>query len=320
MNIIEYSIRLGKALNKTALGKEIKNIYLSLDGECNKSGENEISHYQIYNQCVERECSRYHFYGWAITYEKMKRYVKTDLPDRDKIIMDTAKYVLENNEFKNMSNVSEKMGKMTVKLCDAIICSNYDDKDINDLFKIMKVKNAIMDLQMAVERSGLKVILLKNADFLTKYDEYELALRRYNYIPYIDENKPELCNKGMNDIYIDLVDRMIFVQHIMLMGIFEGFWNILIELSNEDGVEGDLSQPRGIRKGSFIHRNIGKEIVNKESWMYKIYDDRDSFYFLANKRTIHIEKNGGESEVYGVAYPKEDIGLFEKEIVTESND
>lgn len=31
MNIIEYSIRLGKALNKTELGKEIKNsrIFLS---------------------------------------------------------------------------------------------------------------------------------------------------------------------------------------------------------------------------------------------------------------------------------------------------
>ena len=32
------------------------------------------------------------------------------------------------------------------------------------------------------------------------------------------------------------------------------------------------------------------------------------------------KQNKGKSEVYGVAYPKEDIGLFEKEIVTESND
>lgn len=226
MNIIEYSIRLGKALNKTELGKEIKNIYVSL----------------------------------------------------------------------------------------------RDDDDVKDLLKIMKVKNAVMDLQMAVERSGLKVFLLKNAQFLSMNDEYELELRKSNYVPYIGEHKPELCNKGMNDIFIDLVDRMMFVQYMMLMGIFEGFWDILIELSKEDGVEGNLSQPNGIRRGSFIHKNIGKEIVNKEAWMYKIHDDKDSFYFLANKRTIHIEKNKGKSEVYGVAYPKEDIGLFEKEIVTESND
>ena len=257
------------------------------------------------------------WHGWSITYEKMKQYVKNDLDNGDKLILDTAKYVLENDEFKKMSDISEKMGKIAVKLSDAIICSKYDDDDVKDLLKIMKVKNAVMDLQMAVERSGLKVFLLKNAQFLSMNDEYELELRKSNYVPYIGEHKPELCNKGMNDIFIDLVDRMMFVQYMMLMGIFEGFWDILIELSKEDGVEGNLSQPNGIRRGSFIHKNIGKEIVNKEAWMYKIHDDKDSFYFLANKRIIHIEKNEGKSEVYGIAYPKEDIGLFEKEIVTE---
>ena len=317
MNIIEYSIRLGKALNKTELGKEIKNIYFSIRDEYNQCEEKVLNHYQIYNQCVEHECSKNHFYGWAITYEKMRQYVKNDLDDGDKLILDTAKYVLENDEFKKMSDISKKMGKVVVKLSDAIICSKYDDEDIKDLLKIMKVKNAVMDLQMAVERSGLKMFLMKNANVFTKNDGYELELRKNNYIPYIGEHIPELCNKGMNETYIDLIDRMMFVQYMMLMGIFEGFWNILIELSSDDGVDGDLSQPNGIRRGMFIHKNMGKEIVNKEAWMYKIQNGRESFYFLANKRTIHIEKNEGKSEVYGVAYPKEDIGLFEKEIVTE---
>lgn len=44
---------------------------------------------------------------------------------------------------------------------------------------------------------------------------------------------------------------------------------------------------------------------------------KTAFIFWLNKRIIHIEKNEGKSEVYGIAYPKEDIGLFEKEIVTE---
>ena len=135
MNIIEYSIRLGKALNKAELGKEIKNIYVSLRDEHNKHGEKVVSHYQIYNQCVEHECSRNHFYGWSITYEKMKQYVKNDLDNGDKLILDTAKYVLENDEFKKMSDISEKMGKIAVKLSDAIICSKYDDDDVKDLLK-----------------------------------------------------------------------------------------------------------------------------------------------------------------------------------------
>ena len=37
---------------------------------------------------------------------------------------------------------------------------------------------------------------------------------------------------------------------------------------------------------------------------------------MMTKMAIY-EKNEGKSEVYGIAYPKEDIGLFEKEIVTE---
>ena len=41
--------------------------------------------------------------------------------------------------------------------------------------------------------------------------------------------------------------------------------DIYIDLLIEDGVERDLSQLRGIRKDLFIHRNIGKEIINKES-------------------------------------------------------
>ena len=44
MNIIEYSIRLGKALNKTGLGKEIKKIYFSLRDECEQRGEKVLSH------------------------------------------------------------------------------------------------------------------------------------------------------------------------------------------------------------------------------------------------------------------------------------
>ncbi len=59
-----------------------------------------VSHYQIYNQCVEHECSRNHFYGWSITYEKMKQYVKNDLDNGDKLILDTAEVVCENDEFK----------------------------------------------------------------------------------------------------------------------------------------------------------------------------------------------------------------------------
>ena len=53
-----------------------------------------------------------------------------------------------------------------------------------------------MDLQMAVERSGIKMFLMKNANVFTKNDGYELELRKNNlYSVYRAEHIPELCNK-----------------------------------------------------------------------------------------------------------------------------
>ena len=181
-----------------------------------------------------------------------------------------------------------------------------------NIFKIAKITPDCVKCEICVQTCPVSAIKLIDNKVSYNHDEGDEAIE-YNLASI---SRPHRVVR-MNDIFIDLVDRMMFVQYMMLMGIFEGFWDILIELSKEDGVEGNLSQPNGIRRGSFIHKNIGKEIVNKEAWMYKIHDDKDSFYFLANKRTIHIEKNEGKSEVYGIAYPKEDIGLFEKEIVTE---
>ena len=50
-------------------------------------------------------------YGWSITYEKMKQYVKNDLDNGDKLILDTAKYVLENDEFKRCRILVKRWGK-----------------------------------------------------------------------------------------------------------------------------------------------------------------------------------------------------------------
>jgi len=95
MNIIEYSLRLGKALNKTELGRKMKSTYVSLKEKYEKCETEEIiNHYQVYDQCVSSECSRNHFYGWFVIYEKMKQYVENDVEDREEIILNAAEYIL----------------------------------------------------------------------------------------------------------------------------------------------------------------------------------------------------------------------------------
>ena len=43
-------------------------------------------------------------------------------------------------------------------------------------------------------------------------------------------------------------------------------------------------------EGVCLYIKIWAEIVNKEAWMYKIQNSERVSIFLANKRTIHIEK------------------------------
>lgn len=320
MNIIEYSIRLGKSLNKLTLGKNLKNIYYQL-WEKHKTNNNEQKeHYSVYNQYAEKDCARYHFFGWIIAYDKMKSFMENKDEESNEHMLETSAYVMQNEDILQLALEAEKMGQLIVKIADVVIDSNFEDEDICKILKNLKIKNAVTDLQMAVERSGFKMYMKKNAKHLfaenPQYDEYEEKLRKKNYIPFFGEKRPAIALENVDDVYIDMIDRLSFIQHMILMGIFEGFWNILNNLDESEGVEGRLSQVSKIKICSFSHKSTEKELLNRESWIYKIYIGEDYVYVLAKERTFRFCKGNLSIEVYGICYPKEDFGLFEEESVT----
>lgn len=324
MNIIEYSIRLGKSLNKLTLGKDLKNIYYLVKEKymTNDVEQKEHYYYSIYNQCAEQDCARYHFFGWTVAFEKMKSYVEDKNDESDKLMLAASEHVIQNEDILNLALEAQKMGQLIVKIADAVITGKYSDEDICMILKNIKVKNAITDLQMAVERSGLKMFMVKNSKHLftanSQYDEYQEELKRQNYIPYVGEKRPTIAIENVDNVYIDMMDRLLFIQHIIFMGIIEGFWNILINLDESEVLEGQVHQTDKIKSCSFYHNNIEQELENRESWMYKIYIDQDYVYVIANKRTLRFEfeKEKQSTEVHGICYPKEDLGLFEEASVT----
>ena len=322
MNIIEYSIRLGKSLNKLVIGKDLKSTYHQIQEKhkTNDIEQKEHYYYSVYNQCAEKECARYHFFGWIIAYDNMKSYMEDKDDESNELILAASEYVMQNQDILQCALEAQKMGQLIVKISDAVVTGNYNDENICNILKNIKVKNAITDLQMAVERSGLKMFIIKNSKHLfaanSQYDEYQEELRKQNYIPYFGEKRPTIALENVDDVYIDMIDRMSFVQHIILMGIFEGFWNILINIDEGEGVEGQITQVSKITSCSFSHKSTEKELLNKESWMYKIYIGGDYVYVLAKERTIRFDKGNQSTDVHGICYPKEDFGLFEEESVT----
>lgn len=321
MNIIEYSIRLGKSLNKLTLVKDLKSTYYRVRERYKTNDiEQKEQYYSVYNQCAEKECARYHFFGWSVAYDKMKNYVENKDEESDEFMLLASQYVIQNGDILQLALEAQKMGQLIVKIADAVIKNNYDDEDICKILKNIKLKNAVTDLQMAVERSGLKMFMFKNSKHLldakSQYDEYEEELNKKNYIPYLVEKRPVITLENVDDVYIDMIDRLMFIQHIILMGIFEGFWNILINLDESEGVEGQISQVSKIKSCSFSHKSTEKELQNRESWMYKIYIGEDYVYVLAKERMIRFDKGNLSTEILGICYPKEDFGLFEEEKVT----
>ena len=312
MNIIEYAIRLGKSLNKTEEGEELKKIYNQVKESHNRC-EKEVNkeYYSVYNQYVERECSRNHFFGWHVSYDKMKCFVENEDNKSDTQLFTASEYVVKKEEFSQLALASEAMGNLAVQITDAVIAGKYEDDKIRKILKVMKIKNAVTDLQMAVERSGLKLYLLKNANQLLniapQWEEYEKKLKRKNYVPYIGDETPPIILENEDKAYIDILERIMFVQHLILTGMFEGFWNILIELDENDKVKGEFYQGDKIKKYSFSHMNIGKELINQKAWVYKIYMGQNYIYVLANKRTLYLGNGEQKSEVFGLCYPKEDL-------------
>ena len=319
MNILDYSILLGRALNKSNAGKKIKEVYHELSNKYNDEKSATKKMYQNYNHCVENECSRNHFYGWNIAYEKFLNYLEKNIQNKDNSFVDTAKLLKENEEFKNMADISKQMGAIVELIFDSVLRAKYDEECILELFKVFKVKNAIKDLQIAIERSGIKMYMINNASLLADSDstQYERIARENNYIPYMGRRKPEMFASGLNSFTIDLIDRILFIKYMVLLGVFNGFWNITIELSVEDILEEKINSNDVISKGFISHKRIENELINPEAWLYKIIDNADFYYFLANERNLNFGENQGKCDVSGLIYPKEDIGLYEKEVLTE---
>ena len=317
MNIIEYSFRLGYVLNKTDLGKEIKKEFHSLEENYNNCSATKKEHYQLFNRYVEDICSKHHFFGWKMAYENIINYPRTThYENEDKGLLVMAEQIKEDEQYRLMSEAGARMGEIVNNIIMAIFTSNHENMDIIQIKKIAKVKNAIMDLQMSVERSGIKRYLIEKTRENSIIDEkYEAILGTKDYIPYLVD-RPQQLETGDN-IYYEMADRLAFTQYMISLGIFEGFWGIVKELTNDDIIDGRILQLKGMRKGEFTHGKVVGELIKRESWIYKIYNNDQTIYFIANARTISFSKKECNCKIQGVFYPEEDIGMFLKKDLFE---
>lgn len=319
MNIIEASIRLGKALRKTDIGRQLINTY-QIVSEKYKKEEN--SDYSLFYQSVEKEACQYNFFAWTISYDKFSYVYENPDSENATLFLSTAKLVIADEDIKKLADEAMKLGEIVTKLLDFVLTNK---REFNEFGNSFKVKNAITDLMMTIQRTSLILYIaskLSTVIYNQRFAEYETERRNKKFLPFSNEAMKFIAEHIETDELIkDGIERIIFLQYVISKGIFEGFWDIVSEINENEITKSNLEFKEKITEVEFCHNNIFIEIIHRESWLYKlIYSDR-TIYVLANEKSLCLaNKNDKDKEVAtisGIVYPEEDVKFFESEIIRE---
>ncbi len=313
MNVLECSLRLGKLLRKTKEGKNLICLQNSISEKYKENGD-----YSEYERFVEKNSSRYYFYSWDMSYKTFINVLTDYTIEHRELFIPTAKLISEDKEIADLAKTAIKFGNIFEQLV-AIIISGGDFEDVVPTSWKFKIKNAISDVQIAVERTMLiKTIALfynsndglLNSEATKKY----LTLRENeNLLPF--SKKAFEIIEGATDVTNEekiLFEKMYLITEAVKKGIFYGFWDMINEISMDEIILGQELANAPLKEITFSHKNKYSSFLGR-GWLYKIQLEEKYIYFMAHKKSVHFGQENNETIVSGIIYPDEDRMLFEKD-------
>lgn len=316
MNIIEYAIRLGKAIRKTPEGRELIDCHTLVLEKYN----NEDHNFYQFRELVDHKSSNNDFFAWNIAYDIFEDLLKKPVEENTRMFLETAKLVVADPQIKKLADKAKIIGQITENISQVMITTK-EISDIKELTLSSKVKNAIVDLQMALQRTGVVLFIIRKCQvkkecFTTpEYSEYCKNREDSELIPYSQEAYNFIYqNTEINDDYKECIERTMFLRYAIKKGIFEGFFGIVKNIRECDLKEFSDVEDDKIKDITFIHTNIVEELRNKKSWLYKINSGK-IYYVLSNQKELHFCSDQEKVTVKGIIYPSEDVGFFEQETI-----
>ena len=149
MNVLDYSIRLGKLLRKTEEGRSLLQLETGIE-EKYKNNDT-FCHYE---QFAERNTSQYYFYSWDMAYKTFINMLTDDSIEHRDFFIPTAELISVDEGIKTLASTAVAFGNTFEKIVAVIISGGEYETIIPGSWKY-KVKNAISDIQIAVERTLL---------------------------------------------------------------------------------------------------------------------------------------------------------------------
>lgn len=313
MNILDYSIRLGKLLRKTDEGRRLYQMKNNIEEKYHDK-----ENYRQYEQFAEKKTSQFYFYSWDMAYRAFLNVLRDDTIEHRNLFMPTAELVASDEEISLFATTSADFGKIFEKLVANVISGGEFEKDIPSGWKF-KVKNAISDVQIAVERTLLaKTIALyyqKNQGQINSVETQKyLSMREERkFLPFSKkalEAMSEAQAVSMKEKI--LYEKMYLIIEAVKKGIFYGFWGMINEINQEELLNNEELHESTLREVDFSHDNNYSSFFGT-GWLYKIQLGKESIFFMAHKKKVHMDSCNQVTTVSGVIYPIDDKRLFEDE-------
>lgn len=116
MNVLDYSIRLGKLLRKTEEGRELFQLEMGIE---EKYKDNEA--FGQYEQFAEKKTSQFYFYSWNMAYKTFVNVLTDDSIEHRDFFLPTAELISSDDEIKSFALTAVKFGSIFEQLVAVII-------------------------------------------------------------------------------------------------------------------------------------------------------------------------------------------------------
>lgn len=235
MNVLDYSIRLGKLLRKTEEGRELFQLEMGIE---EKYKDNEA--FGQYEQFAEKKTSQFYFYSWNMAYKTFVNVLTDDSIEHRDFFLPTAELISSDDEIKSFALTAVKFGSIFEQLVAVIISGGEYEKVIPESWTY-KVKNAISDVQISVERTLLvktiAVFYKKHQNLLNSSatQKYLLMREKEKLLPF-SEKALEIISET-EDVSEEeklLYEKMYLIMEAVKKGIFYGFWGMTNEIQKEE--------------------------------------------------------------------------------------
>ena len=312
MNVLEYSIRLGKLLRKTKEGRNLLQLEQSIEEKYKGNDE-----FHQYDQFAERKTSQYYFYSWDMSYQTFINVIKDESIEHRDFFIPTAELISADEEIKTLATEAVFFGNIFERLVSVIISGGEYEKEIPDSWKY-KVKNAISDVQIAVERTLLAkeitIFYQKNHNLLNNIatQKYLADRDEKKLLPFSQEAFEMMSKaKDVSEEEKILYEKMYLIMEAVKKGIFYGFWGMVNEICKEELLTDKELYDSPLHEVIFSHINNYSSFFGN-GWLYKIQLEDGYVYFMAHKKQVQFGQNNEKSTISGIVYPADDRGLFEE--------